>query len=408
MAAISFSGLASGIDSSALIKTLLDQQRSARIKPLQNKVSDLTDTSDKLKELKGLALKLSSAIDGFRTLSGGVVARKVSSSDEGIVSASASNTAAAGSYSLTVNQLAKNATASFSDRYSASTSAINSAINAGASAVDRTVSVTIGNGAEQEIVNVELTSTTTLDQFVTEFNESSTKATAAIVNVGTSASPSYAISFTTSNSGLDKGQVAINVGAEITSAGAGALSATTVSQALDANFSISGISGSITRSTNTVSDVLAGISLNLQTTAIYASYSPKILSPELNSSNKVELRQSILQRQIKSNLNYQLENQKIEFGVNATHYKLNPGELLPGTSPSVNYQRTPAEAGLELAIHADDEISLTPDLAVSAGLRYSRFLNLGPTLVRRYASGESLDETSVVDSVRYANGKVFN
>ncbi len=148
--------------------------------------------------------------------------------------------------------------------------------------------------------------------------------------------------------------------------------------------------------------------LNLQTTAIYANYSPKILSPELNSSNKVELRQSILQRQIKSNLNYQLENQKIEFGVNATHYKLNPGELLPGTSPSVNYQRTPAEAGLELAIHADDEISLTPELAVSAGLRYSRFLNLGPALVRRYANGESLDETTVVDSVRYGNGKVFN
>ena len=148
--------------------------------------------------------------------------------------------------------------------------------------------------------------------------------------------------------------------------------------------------------------------LNLQTTAIYAHYVPKILSPELNSSNKVVLRQSILQRQFKSNLNYQLANQKIEFGVNATHYRLEPGELLPGSSPSVNYQKTPAENGLELAVHADDEWSITPDLAISAGLRYSHFLNLGPSLVRRYAAGETADETSVVDSVRYGSGKVFN
>ena len=58
--------------------------------------------------------------------------------------------------------------------------------------------------------------------------------------------------------------------------------------------------------------------LNLQTTGIYTYYEPRILSPELDSRNKVILRQSILQRQVKSNLNYQLENQKIEFGVNAT------------------------------------------------------------------------------------------
>lgn len=148
--------------------------------------------------------------------------------------------------------------------------------------------------------------------------------------------------------------------------------------------------------------------LNLQTTGIYTYYEPRILSPELDSKNKVILRQSILQRQLKSNLNYQLENQKIEFGVNAIHYRLEPGELLPGSSPSVNYQNTPQENALELAVHADDEWSITPALAISAGLRYSRFLNLGPSLVRRYATGETADETSVVDSARYGNGQVFN
>ena len=146
--------------------------------------------------------------------------------------------------------------------------------------------------------------------------------------------------------------------------------------------------------------------LNLQTTALVAQYIPRILSTEDSTDNKVVLRQSLLQRQFKSNLNYQLANQKIEVGVSGTHYRLNPGELLPGNSLAVNYQKTPIENALELAIHAEDEISLSDKLAVSAGLRYSHFLNLGPSVVRRYANGEVADATTVADSTVYGAGQV--
>ena len=146
--------------------------------------------------------------------------------------------------------------------------------------------------------------------------------------------------------------------------------------------------------------------LNLQTTALVARYIPKILSIEDSTNNKVVLKQSLLQRQVKSNLNYQLTNQKIEVGASATHYRLNPGELLPGSSEAVNYQSTPAENALELALHAEDEWSVSDRLALSAGLRYSHFLNLGPSTVRRYANGEATDATTVVDSVRYGAGQV--
>lgn len=146
--------------------------------------------------------------------------------------------------------------------------------------------------------------------------------------------------------------------------------------------------------------------LNLQTTAIYTYYIPQTLLPELNSANKVALRSGVLQRQLKSNLNYQLTNQKIEAGLNATHYRVEPGTLLPGSSPSVNYVTTPTENALELSAYADDELSLSPKLAVSAGLRYSRFLSFGPGVVRRYATGEPVDDFSVVDSTRYGNGQV--
>lgn len=146
--------------------------------------------------------------------------------------------------------------------------------------------------------------------------------------------------------------------------------------------------------------------LNLQTTALAAQYVPKILSIEDSTANRVVLKQSLLQRQVKSNLNYQLTNQKIELGVSGIHYRLNPGELIPNQSQAVNYQRAPAEQALEVALHAEDEISLSDKLAVSAGLRYSQFLNLGPSVVRQYQAGEGPDISTVIDSVRYGPGQV--
>ncbi|QJD79746.1 TonB-dependent receptor domain-containing protein [Spirosoma rhododendri] len=145
---------------------------------------------------------------------------------------------------------------------------------------------------------------------------------------------------------------------------------------------------------------------SLQTSAVWVDYVPKILAPELNSTNTVTLYSAVRQRQIKSNLNYQFTNQKLEVGLSGTQYRIQPGTLLPGASDRVNYITTPTENGLELAAYADYERSITPDLAVSAGLRYSHFLALGPSLVRRYLPGQPRDELSVIDSVRYGAGQV--
>jgi len=147
--------------------------------------------------------------------------------------------------------------------------------------------------------------------------------------------------------------------------------------------------------------------LNLQTTAMVSRYVPTIISTEDSTNNQVLLKQSLLQRQVKSNLNYQLTNQKIEMGISGTHYQINPGELVPNNSPSVNYRRTPRENALELGIHIEDEISLSEQLAISAGLRYSHFLALGPSVVRQYGISEvGLDASAVTDSIRYQSGQV--
>ena len=145
---------------------------------------------------------------------------------------------------------------------------------------------------------------------------------------------------------------------------------------------------------------------SLQTSAIWARYAPEIQSKEVDSDNVVRLQQSLLQRQLKSNINVQLPNQKLEAGLSATHYRIEPGALVPGSSLRVNPVTTPIENALELALYGDYEVSLGPALAISAGLRYSQFLSLGPSVVRRYRPGEPRDLIAAVDSTRYGAGQV--
>src|SRR5262245_19753709 len=113
MALVNFSGLASGIDFNSLIDAQQDQERKTRINPLETQVSSLSDTNDSFGELKSLLEDLSSAAQVFRTLSGGVLAKTATSSNESVVTASATNGATNGTYSITVSNKAQNATFSF-------------------------------------------------------------------------------------------------------------------------------------------------------------------------------------------------------------------------------------------------------------------------------------------------------
>jgi flagellar hook-associated protein 2 len=266
MALINFAGIASGIDTSALIKATLDQTRRTRIAPLETSNTEITNTNSALEELRTKLSNLKSTVENFRTINGGPISRLATSNNESIATAVASNNAQNGSLSLNVLSLAQNATGSFNDRFSSETSVLNASINNGAAAVDRTVRVSVGTGVNQEDVNIEITNTTTAEDFVNQFNATSTKSQASLVNTGTDAAPQYAITITSNAEGTDSGTIAISVGSEITSAGGGIFGATTINQATNAQFTLSGIAGTFTRSSNTVNDVVQGLSLSLKNT----------------------------------------------------------------------------------------------------------------------------------------------
>ncbi len=259
MAGLSFAGLASGIDSQAIIDSTVASARLARVQPNQKKVGELEETDTALESFGTKLDALRTTLQSFTSLSGGGVSKTGSSSKESVVGATATNAASNGSYNVTVNTLAKNHTYSFDQTYSSTSTAVQSTLTGAESSAARTISFTVGTGSNQETVSVVVTNGSySISQFVSDFNNASSKAEASLVNVGTESSPSYKVVINSVYEGAEKGTIArTSLGAGLTN-----LSAVSESAASNSSISISGI-GTISRSTNSVSDVIPGVTLNL-------------------------------------------------------------------------------------------------------------------------------------------------
>ena len=259
MAVMSFSGLASGIDSAALIEAASEASRTTRVKPNEKRVTELQETNAATEELSNKLDLLRATLKGFTTLSGGGVSKTGVSSKESVVTAEASNAAINGGYSVTVNSLAKNHTFSFDATFASISGAVQNTLSGAEPTADRTISFTVGTGAEQESIGIEITDAAySASDFVAAFNNASSKAQASLVNIGTTASPSYKIVLTSVYEGTEKGTVTQTaIGAALTN-----LVAHSEDAADDAEIVITGI-GTITRTTNSITDVIPGVTLNI-------------------------------------------------------------------------------------------------------------------------------------------------
>lgn len=268
MPLINFAGIASGIDSTSLIQATSNAARQARVKPFEKKVTELEETNSAFDELKKKLQDIQSLSLPFTTLAGGALSKLANSGDETVVTGSASNSATNSTYTVTVNQLAKNATLSWnvspSNIYRSTSDILNSGISNGAPEADRTVSVTTGTGSFAETVDVVLTDTTTLSEFVEMYNGSATKSTASLVNVGTPSDPSYIVAINSLEEGTDEGTIQDPVvGSELANPPGAFQFSFTRSQAVDASINVSGIADPIVRSSNKISDVIPGVTFDI-------------------------------------------------------------------------------------------------------------------------------------------------
>ncbi len=251
MSSISFSGLASGIDTDALIKASADSSRLALV-PLETKIDANAKETSALEEFNTKLLALSDQLTKFMTLSGGAISKSATSSDSDSVSVVAGTNAKIGTMSVTVSQLARSGVFSFNDRFTEADTPL--------TAASGSVTITVGSGASQKTISADVDATTTLSGLAEKLNSAAgDHVSVSVVNAGTEDAPSYMLLVSGTQTGAVKGE--LQVTADDSLIAAGLFASGLLEQARDAVFSVSGI-GEVTRSSNQVSDLLPGVSLS--------------------------------------------------------------------------------------------------------------------------------------------------
>ena len=85
----------------------------------------------------------------------------------------------------------------------------------------------------------------------------------------------------------------------------------------------------------------------------------------------------------------QLQNHKMDWGLSALMYDINPGDIQPHGNASLYTPKTlQKEKALETALYLNEEWDITPKFTASLGARYSFFNAFGPRTYNTYADGE--------------------
>ena len=250
-------GLGSGLDTSAIVKALVDSDKAAKQSQIDRGTKANTASISGIGTLKSLmAAFAKSMTDLGSTTSPQFPGFAATSSDVKIVTATASNTAVGGSYAIDVQNMAtssKVTTAAFKDGVTSSITAGPLTIQQGTS----TYNLTIDSGATLQSVRDSINA------------DASLKAAGISANIVTDSFGSrLVLGSTTTGSGSDikvSGIPELTIGsavvgttdAPMTKDSAGIIGAA----AVDANFTVDGMA--LTSKTNTVDKAISGLTLNL-------------------------------------------------------------------------------------------------------------------------------------------------
>jgi len=256
MPAVSFSGIASGIDGDAVIKALLDARRLSTV-PLKNKTEANDKENTSLEELNTKLLGLTDKLKDMLSLSGGAITKTATSSNTDALGVIAGNGAGISNATVDIQSIARAATFSFADRFSS----FDAPVAPGLASSEK-ITFTVGSGDKALSFDVDVDSTTTIADISTQINQlAEGKLKASVVNVGSPTAPQYILLVNGTTTGAESGALSVEVSEAIKAQGIFNQSA--LEQARDAVFSIAGI-GEIRRSSNQISDLIPGVTLELK------------------------------------------------------------------------------------------------------------------------------------------------
>lgn len=258
---ISFGGLGNGVDFGPVVDVLVKAERlpidglTQRKLQAQKKQTEFGLLGAKLLSFQGLASSLRNRVNFNKNQ-----VNVTSSSAQKPLSASVSSSAAPGTYQVTVNQLAS--AHQVISKSSTAASSLDEDIVSGASG---TFQFQVGSGPIQTVI---LDATGTLENLRAEINDLGSGVSASILNTGSESSPKFRLVLSANETGLNQ---AITIVADDTTLDTATTGVDTFQSAQDSEV-ILGVTDvgagttaiTINRPSNTLTDVLAGLTLDLQ------------------------------------------------------------------------------------------------------------------------------------------------
>jgi hypothetical protein len=136
---------------------------------------------------------------------------------------------------------------------------------------------------------------------------------------------------------------------------------------------------------------------SLEVIAAYSNY--KTLTESPDSVNRIELKNNILYKNLKINLDRTLNDKhRVNLGLSAVQYDLSPGILNKDIISKISTIELATEKSLEVSFHAEDEFKVNDKLTLQYGLRYTQFLNLGPSEIRNYQASEPRSSVTLLST----------
>ncbi|MGK7345116.1 MAG: flagellar filament capping protein FliD [Candidatus Nitrospinota bacterium M3_3B_026] len=242
--ALSVDGLVSGLDTTSIISQLMELERRP-IEILEVKQGALAAQKAAWQEVNSKLLAFESAADKMNTANEfssrtGTFYNNNTSAGEVLTIVAGASTPD-GSHDIAVSQLAR-----------AQKSASNEAFASYTTAAGASGTITIDDGTDT--YNISVVSGDTLEEIKNDINASGAPVTASIINTGTNDNPQYKLLVSADETGTDNSFTI----SDITN-----LTFTTSQSAQDAQFTIDGLS--VTKSSNTVTDVIYDATINLKT-----------------------------------------------------------------------------------------------------------------------------------------------
>jgi flagellar hook-associated protein 2 len=260
MATISFGGLGNGLDFGQVIDQLVKASRIP-VDRLNAKKADLNSKSTDYATLSTKLIALQSAADKMR-LPSNFDRSSVSVSDSTVLAATGSSSAVQGSYTVKVTQLAQSHQIT-----NKSTKAVASTTADIVSGGSGTFTFRIGSGANQ---TVSLSATATIEDLKTAINDLGAGVTASVVNTGTEVSPVYRLVLTATSTGANNGITMVADDTDLDFLNGSGTGGTDTLQAGQDAVIIVGDPNlnplTFQRSSNTMTDAIAGVSLMLNKT----------------------------------------------------------------------------------------------------------------------------------------------